>query len=193
VTAALEAGHNVKAGIHHTNHLSNHPNLLTQTCDATSLEDLRKLLQGQDAVMSLIGHVHGSDATVQSTAIAQIIRAMNELQMKRIVSLTGSGVRFPGDKISLLDRILNSSITFIDPKRIQDGIHHAELLQASSMDWTIIRVLKLTNGAGQPFSLTEYGPTKSFVSRKTVAKAALRILEQQIFVRQAPMISKADR
>ena len=110
--------------------------------------------------------------------------------LKRIVSLTGTGVRFPQDKISLIDRILNLSIALIDPKRIKDGRDHVLFLQQSNLEWTVIRVLKLQNTSPKPFSLTPYGPTKWWVSREDVAKASLQVLSDHSFIKQAPIISK---
>ena len=56
----------------------------------------------------------------------------------RLISLTGTGVRFPGDKITLIDRILNLSISIIDPKRIKDGKNHVTLLKNSDLDWYVM-------------------------------------------------------
>jgi putative NADH-flavin reductase len=190
VSAALAAGHQVTAGIHRTNSLPAHPNLTVVSCNATNPDDLRKLLAGQEVVTSFIGHVHGSRADVQSTAIQQIVAVMNEFNIRRLTSLTGTGVRFPGDVIATLDRFLNTSIRLIDPARIRDGEEHVELLKKSGLDWTIIRVLKLTNGQAHPFSLTEHGPAKVFVSRSEVALATLQVLEQHSFIQKAPTINK---
>jgi hypothetical protein len=115
---------------------------------------------------------------------------MQGLNIIRIVSLTGTGVRFPGDKITIVDRILNLSISIIDPARVKDGKNHVEVLKASNLDWTIIRVLKLQNVQPRPFKLLENGPTKWYVGRTEVAKAVLEVLEQGSFIKQAPIIGK---
>lgn len=190
VEEALNAGHSVRAGVHKTNTLASHPRLTVVECDATVKADIEKLIQGQDAVVSFIGHVKGSAAHVQTDAMKVITEAMNKQGIARIVSLTGTGVRFPGDRISIVDRILNAGIGIIDPKRIQDGKDHVSVLQQSELDWTVIRVLKLQNIIPKPFRLTLNGPTKWVVGRKEVAHAVLRVLEQESFVKEAPIISR---
>jgi putative NADH-flavin reductase len=191
VVSALAAGHHVTAGVHHITNLPSHPNLSVQVCDASKPDDVRKLLANQDAVISFIGHVRGAAPNIQSVATANLIKVMGNIKMRRIISLTGTGVRLPGDSISFMDRLLNASIGLIDPKRIHDSIQHVELLKNSELDWTLIRVLKLTNGAEQLFSLDEHGPVQWLTSRKTVAKATLQVLEQRTFIKQAPMITRA--
>lgn len=188
VEAALATGHTIHGGVRGEHYLPRHHNLSIIPCDATDKTQLRTLIEGQDAVVSLIGHVKDSPADVQTIAIQNAIDIMKELGIKRIISLTGTGVRFPEDRITLIDRILNSTISFIDPDRINDGKKHAELLAASGLDWTLIRVLKLQNTAPQPFTLREHGPTKLYVSRRDVASAILEVLEHNSFVGKAPIL-----
>jgi putative NADH-flavin reductase len=190
VKLALEAGHTVHAGTRHESHLTPHPNLTVVRCDATNTGELRRLLANQEAVTSFIGHSKGSPSDVQTVAMQNVIRNMDELGISRVVSLTGTGVRFPGDTISLIDRILNFGISVIDPARINDGKNHVERLRESGLDWTVIRVLKLQNVRPQPFTLRLHGPTKWYVSRQEVAQAVLQVLEEHSFRQQAPIIGK---
>lgn len=189
VELALRAGHTVAAGVYSTNTFSDHANLKVQTCDARNEDDVNRLIKDCDAVASFIGHVKGSPVNVQTDAMKVLVSAMNAHGITRLVSLTGTGVRFPGDKITMIDRILNLSIGLIDPARVNDGKKHVAFLQQSSLDWTIIRVLKLQNTKPKPFSLQQYGPTKLYVSRDEVAVACLQVLEQGSFIHQAPIIS----
>lgn len=191
VQAALSAGHQVHAGIHTSSSLKAVPGLSILKCDATQEDEVARLIQGQDAVVSFIGHVRGSPPDVQTKATSVIVSALSRLNQKRLVSLTGTGVRFPGDKLTLTDRLLNMSISMIDPKRVVDGKNHVEVLKNSDLDWTIIRVLKLTGGKRRQFTLLPHGPTKPLVSREEVAQAVLEVLEQHKFIRMAPIIAKA--
>lgn len=190
VHKALSAGHTIRGGILGKSFLPEHPNLTTVSCDATDPEQVKALINSCDAVVSLIGHVKGSPAHVQTQAISTILDCMKSLEITRIVSLTGTGVRFPGDKITLLDKFLNLSINIVDPNRVKDGIDHVKLLEHSDTDWTVIRVLKLQNVAEKPFTLRENGPTKPYVGRDEVASAILQVLEQNSFVQKSPIISK---
>jgi len=189
VKVALENGHNVKAGVYGKHDFEAGPNLEILETDATDPAQLQKLISGTDAVASFIGHGKKSPATVQTEAINNAIAICKKLAVDRLVSLTGTGVRFDGDKITLLDRLLNFSIGTIDPKRVSDGKSHVESLKNCDLDWTVIRVLKLTNGPIKGYKLTTNGPTTAFASRTTVARAVLEVLENDTFLKQAPMIS----
>lgn len=191
VQAAVKAGHQVRAGIHNYSTLKPLTGLTLVECDATIENDVTNLIKGQDAVVCFIGHVRGSQPNVQTNAIKVTVTTMTKLGQKRLVSLTGTGVRLPGDKITMIDRFLNLSIGIIDPERVADGINHSKVLMDSDLDWTIIRVLKLTNGKSRPYTLQHSGPTKAIVSRKEVALAVLEVIEQHSFIRQAPIICDA--
>jgi len=189
VNAALQAGHSVKAGVHGNHTFAEHPNLTVQQCDATEAGDVLQLLMGCDAVVSVIGHTKKSPANVQTAAIQTILQTMQDLNIKRIVSLTGTGVRLTADVIPFIDKVLNFAVGIVDPKRIADGKQHALLLMQSQTDWTLIRVLKLQNTAMSPFILTTNGPTKTYVSRQDVAAAILQVLQEKSFIHQAPILS----
>lgn len=190
VQIATEAGHSVRGGVRRRQGSFVHPNLEYVTCDATRTEDVTSLIRDCDAVVSLIGHVRGSSATVQSDAMHVMIAAMHAEGVNRIVSLTGTGVRKAEDRVTLIDRVMNFAIGVIDPRRISDGKMHATILRQSDLDWTILRVLKLTNGQVDSFRLTDHGPTKTFVGRGEVAEALLQIVEQHSYSKSMPMISK---
>jgi putative NADH-flavin reductase len=190
VSAALQAGHHVRAGVLNPAYAESHPNLTVVHCDATNQDELRQLLGGSQAIVSLIGHVPGSAADVQTKAIRNVVQIAQKLGIRRIVSLTGTGVRFPGDHIGFVDRVLNLAVRTVDPARINDGRQHVEVLKESGLDWTVIRVLKLQNVPAKPFTLRASGPTKWYVGREEVAQAILQVLEQQSFMRQAPIIGR---
>ena len=189
VAAALAAGHVVRAGVHSDNPFRSTPSLTVVECDATKVDDLRRLIKGTDAVVSLIGHSRGSSATVQTVAMHELVPLMEARGPKRLVSLTGTGVRCPGDKVTLLDRLLNFGLGIFDPARLRDGQQHVRVIEQSSLEWTVIRVLKLQGTEPQAFVLREHGPTKPYVSRDEVAEAILDVLEQHSFIRQAPIIT----
>jgi len=191
VDAALAAGHTVRAGVRHASRLEPNDQLDIMTCDATDENQLRDLLKGADAVASFIGHVRGSTPDVQTVATKNMISVMKKLGETRIISLTGTGVRFTGDRVTLFDKILNRSIKIIDPKRIQDGNKHVALLKQSGLDWTIIRALKLQNTKPRPFQLLEHGPSKLYCSREEVAQATLQVIEQHSFIREAPILGNS--
>lgn len=190
VNEALSRGHKVRAGVRGALPVSDNKDLTFIQCDATQSREVKTLIQGQDVVVSCIGHVKGSPDDVQTVATRIVVEVMDELSMKRFVDLTGTGARFPHDKITLIDRFLNLGVSIVDPPRIKDGIDHMKVLQASDLDWTTVRVLKLQNVPAKPYKLLEHGPTKLFVGREEAAKALLEVIEKASFVKQAPILGR---
>lgn len=191
--AALDAGHSIKAGVYRSNPFDDNPELEVVQCDATKPEDIANVINGQDAVVSLIGHGRKTKPDVQTQAIKLIIETMKKQNVSRLISLTGTGVRLEGDKITYIDRLLNYSIQHIDPSRVKDGIAHAKLLKNSDLDWTLLRVLKLGNGQPSSFSLKEHGPAKLLTPRTEVALAILETLEGRSFIKKAPVIGSGRK
>ncbi len=189
VNEAVQRGHAVRAGVFHTNSFTKSDYIDVVQCDALKLSDVEKLIEGCDAVVSLIGHVKDSPAFVQTTAIANILSAMKKHKITRVLSLTGTGVRMPGDTPSLTDRVLNTGIKIIDPERIHDGIAHSDVLRDSDADWTILRVLKLTDLPAHKYDLSPTGPARLFTSRTVAADALIQILTDRSFFHQAPVVS----
>ncbi|MDB5179440.1 MAG: putative NADH-flavin reductase [Candidatus Saccharibacteria bacterium] len=190
VKVALEAGHTVRAGTRGLSHFKDTPHLTAIPCDATNYYEVKALIKDQDVVFSCIGHVPNSLPNVQTLATKIIIRAMKEVGIKRFVTLTGTGVRQPGDHITLIDRFLNLGIEILDKQRVTDGRNHVKVLQKSDLNWTVIRVLKLQFKNNRPFTLRTHGPTLPFVSREEAARAMLDVAEKNTFIRELPIIGR---
>jgi len=190
VKAALEAGHTVRAGTRGLSTFKDTDHLTAIPCDATNYYEVKALIKDQDVVFSCIGHVPNSAGDVQTIATKTIVRAMDELGMKRFVTLTGTGARQPGDHITLLDRFLNLGVELFDKPRIADGRNHVKVLEESDLDWTVIRVLKLQFENNRPFTLRAHGPTLPFVSREEAARAMLQVAENNTFIRELPIIGR---
>jgi putative NADH-flavin reductase len=189
VAELLRNGHMVRAGVLGDHGFHEREGLDVRMCEATQYDDVGRLMTGCDAVVSMIGHVRGSRPDVQTQTTMNITRAARRTGLRRVVSLTGTGVQFPGDHVGLVDRAFNLGISFIDPNRVRDGRDHAEVLRSSGLDWTLLRVLKLTNGRPGAFVLSTNGPAKFLVPRAEVAEAVREVLEAGSFIRQAPILS----
>lgn len=193
VTALIDAGYAVRAGVHRSDTaVRKHDLVHVMQANAHDPEALTRLVRGSTAVFSALGHNRASGTDVQTAAMQHLIATASEHGVKRIVSLTGTGVRVPGDTPELLDTALNTVLGAIAPSRIQDGINHVRVLKTSNLAWTVLRVLILTNGAKQSFGLTPHGPALRLTSRKTVAQAFVRVLETNRYIAQMPIISPLD-
>lgn len=189
VQAALQSGMTVRAGVRGPHDLEEHDNMTIVACDALSRSEIENLITGSDAVVSLLGHGPGVSATVQKTATQYSLDLMKEHNIRRFVSLSGTGVRMPGDKPGILDSFGNWLISQVDPERVRDGIAHAHVMMQSDRDWTLLRVLKLTNGRHYGgIDLAANVPSEMFTPRARVAAAIVQILVNNQYIRQAPVV-----
>lgn len=196
VEQALGQGHEVAAFVYDAE-LERVDESLTQIVgDVTRLGDVRRAVGGSDAVISVLGHSPKTlkrNPSMHQDGIANIITAMNEFSVKRLISLTGSGVRCAGDRPGLLDRVLNFGLSMVAARMIADGRAHAELIRQSELDWTIVRALKLMNGpkTGLYAVNDSVQPRmKSTVNRADVADFILHNLQEYTYINKMPVIYK---
>ena len=169
---ALDAGHRVTAFVldEHTMETFTHKNLTIQEGDATSPTDVEAAIPGHDAVISVLGHNRQTTVEMQSSAMRVITKAMQAHHIDRIVSLTGVGVFTVDDVPTILDRFFVSALMFLQPKRIQDGIKHVEVLKSSDRDWVVLRTPKHRNASS----------TSNYQMRPTIAKNSFTVRRPNI-------------
>lgn len=160
--------------------------------DVKDEERVEEALKGCNAVISTLGHIKGSDPRMQAKGMKNILRGMYSTGIKRILSLTGTGVRVSGDRPSLIDRFLNFFVAKVDPDRVNDGIEHFEVLNSSNALWTVVRVLKLGKSDKEvsDYELTEGGPAELVTSRKKVAKILVDLVDREEWFKKLPVVSK---
>ena len=106
----LEQNYQVTAVINHHNPFSDQPNLKIVTCDAVNKDQVEKVITNPKAIIvSVIGHTKLSDKDSQTLAITNISEISLKINLKRIITLTGNGVRIMEDRLSLIDLIMNFS------------------------------------------------------------------------------------
>jgi putative NADH-flavin reductase len=69
-----------------------HPNLTVLRGDVLHYEDVRRTVEGTDAVISVIGPTKDSPPLMQTNGTRNIVKAMEQRGIRRIISMTGGGV-----------------------------------------------------------------------------------------------------
>lgn len=142
---ALQRGHRVRALVRRPDQFSvQHPNLTVVPGDVLSAESVARVVAGADAAVSVFGHVKGSPPRVQTEGTRHIVAAMRAHGVRRLVSLSGGGLPFEKDRPKLADKLIRLIMKVAVPNVLQDAIEHAQVLQASGLDWTIVRGPRLT-------------------------------------------------
>jgi putative NADH-flavin reductase len=152
-----------------------------------------RVIDGADAVISAVGGTQPGNLAVLHQGTASIVAAMRRYDVRRLVVIQGFHLPFPGDPhnggaaaMRLLLRMWNRHLS-------ADTYRMAEVLRQSDLDWTMIRMPRLTAGppgGGYRTGLLSLGPWSS-VTTGQVAHFTLTCLATGGFVREAPMIAKA--
>lgn len=149
VKAGLAAGHTVKAFARSA------PGIPLQDAklqkirgDALSLSDTAGALQGVDAVIQSLGVATAKDLIFGTTLFSQatrvLVEAMQAAGVKRLIAVTGAGAGNSRGRINPLYDYLMFPVLL---QRVYSDKDIAEdIIQKSSLDWTIVRPGMLTNG-----------------------------------------------
>jgi putative NADH-flavin reductase len=192
VAEALSRGYRVKAFVHSGSQFKDDPKLEIIKGDIYNKSDVAKAVEGAGAVISALGSWGTPKKDILTAGMKNIIPAMQQNKIKRIVSLTGSDASSPADTENLLHRVSHLALSIVAPKILKDGENHIGLLNQSGLDWTVVRS-PVMNGKGNAarFELTSNRPKPwATVNRKSVVLAMVDLVEFCQHSQQAPYISR---
>ncbi len=192
VRQALKAGHDVVGLVRNPAKMSiQHPHLTLVQGDVLNESDVEKVVQGADAVISVLGQEKGSPANLQTAGIHNIIVAMKKYGVSRLVSLTGAGVDAPQDQPKLINHIIKFALKTMAAQVLKDGAQHVEEIRASGLDWVVVRGPMLNEGPHTgKYRVGWVGVnTGARISREDVADFLLKQVTDTRYLQQMPMIS----
>ena len=188
------AGHDVRALVRSPGALSGDDPRITVTAgDARDPAATRRMVDGADAVVSAIGGTRAGNLAVLRDGTAVILGAMQRAGVRRLIVIQGFHLPFPGDPGNLGSAAMRVMLRLWNRYLSADSYQMAEALRGSDLDWTLIRMPRLTGGpAGADYRTGQLalGPW-STVTTGQVAHFSLTCLDTGGFVRQAPMIATA--
>lgn len=192
VALCLKRGYDVVAVVHHRNPYKidgKNGAVIVAEADIHDRAAVTKAVQGSDAVISALGSWNTPKKDVLATAIKFIIPAMHSAGITRIISLTGSGGVWKGDKIRAIDKINHGILKLIAPRILRDGEQHIALLADSDLDWTVIRSPVMNNSVYRGYKLVNtLSVMPAMIARSAVATCMVDQLETNDFVGLAPVI-----
>jgi len=158
--------------------------------DGRNLEDIRRAVRGQDAVISIVAPEGRGPTTVVSDVARAELTAMGEAGVRRIVTVSVSAIegRRPWILINLVRWILR--------KPYADFARMERLVASSGLDWTIVRPPYLSNGrtTGRVRSQAgrkdlAHGPYH--ISRGDLAATLLNLAEDSQHLGEVLLVSEA--
>ncbi|MBD3316865.1 MAG: NAD(P)H-binding protein [Chitinivibrionales bacterium] len=192
VEQALAGGDRVKAFVRTPSKLKiTHDNLEIVQGDILDAAAVEKAVEGTDAVLCVIGHTKNSPDDLQTHAMRAVTDAMKKHNVKRLVDLTGAGVRDTEDQPKLFDRLIVFALSILSPKVLEDGKGHVAVIRDSGLEWTVVRAPMLQDGAHTgKYRVGYVGKNSgSKISRADVADFMLKEARERNYIGKLPMIS----
>ena len=192
---ALAAGHTVRA-------LARRPEALAEAAaarltviagDVLDADAVRETVRGADVVVSVFGQVKGSPPTVQTDGTQNIVDAMAEQGIRRIISLSGGGLAAEQhDRPKTPDKIIKWLLQRIAPQVLADAEGHLLVLRASGLDFTVVRGPRLTDApATGSYRVGWVGVNASTqIARADLAMFILTQLDDRQFIGELPFASR---
>ncbi len=196
VHKALEKGYAVKALVRHADRLNvNNERLTKIEGDILAPEDVDKTIAETDAVINLSGHVKDSPPDLQTKSIQYIMDSMKKRNIKRLVQLSGAGVRDEEkDKPKLIDKLVVFVMKNLAGKQtrniLEDGVRMVELIRNSGLEWTVVRAPRLTQEpAKASFHVGYVGQHKGItLTRENLADFILQVYENNSHIHDMPVV-----
>jgi putative NADH-flavin reductase len=167
-------------------------NLAVFTGNVTDADAVQRAMKDQDAVISTLGvsrKLQPDPGVVRG--VSYILEAMAARGVTRLIYQSFVGVRESRRYSGLFTRLLGARLL-----RHEIADHEAKeaLIRATSLDWTIVRPAKLTNGGrtGQ-YRSGEGIPARSLfprIARADVADFLVGQITDRTFIRKSPSVMR---
>jgi len=202
---AVEAAQSVTAVVRNANGLSKTVRTFTVDLSNADPMTLQTAIKGADAVLSGLGARSAADAGVAARGTRAIILAMKAVGVNRIVVVSAAPIgtvsspgrpnpptHDPGDGF-FMRHLLAPLVKAAFRRHYADLARMEDVLRESSVDWTIVRPPRLTDGPRRRHYRFAFGQNLRrglSISRADVADFMLRAVDDPKTIRQ--VIGVAD-
>ena len=192
VQQALGAGHHVVAFARTPSKLGiEHEHLDMVQGDVQDAEQVANAIAGTEAVLSVLGPTSNEPAYEVSRGMVNILAAMEKHGVRRLIQTVGAGVGDSRDEPGLFDRMIKVLLKLASRHVFEDMVRVNDIIRASDLDWTLVRVPMLTDEP--PAGDVKVGylgkGVGSRISRADIAAFMLKQADSDTYLRQAPVIS----
>jgi putative NADH-flavin reductase len=194
VEHALKAGHEVVALVRTPSKMTvKHDRLHLIQGDVMNHADVEKAITGVDAVVSALAPTKGAPKDLFTKAFNNIIAAMKKQGIRRLVTMSGAGVRYPQDKPKFMDKFIVGIMKVVAKDVLADSENYNRLVQNSGLDWTVVRGPMLTNDPYTGNYRAGYlgGDSKVRVARADIAEFVVKQLNTSEWMHKAPVVTGA--
>lgn len=192
VKQALADGHEVTVYVRNAAKLQiTHDRLKVVQGTMAELDKISGAIAGSEAVLSALGPTSNTPARPLTEGMQNIITAMKQQNMQRLIVSTGAGVADPSDKPQLIGRLFGLALRLFARHVLADSQGMVAAIRNSDRAWTLARAPRLNDkpASGQiKVGYAGQGPGTQ-LSRADFARFMLDQLQTEQWVRKAPMLS----
>jgi putative NADH-flavin reductase len=192
VSQALEVGHAVTAftrSPEKIDHASDRLKIVTG--DIRDTEKVAEAVRGTQAVISTLAPSSNKETLVVSQGTSNIIAAMQQHGIRRLLITAGAGIGDPNDAPDLISKLMNLLLKALSRNVYEDMVETVRLVRTSGLDWTIVRAPMLTDdpmtGKVEPAWVGKGLGMR--LTRGDLAAFLMAQLEDDTYLRQAPALS----
>lgn len=194
VEQTLAEGHEVVVYARTPAKLPDHERLSLIVGQLGDAEAIAAAITGTDAVLSLLGpSTKRSDSPPLLEGYRSIIAAMREKGPRRLVAIGTPSMTDVADRRDWkIDPLVFMMRTF-QPTAYKTIVSTGQMVRESELDWTIVRVPFLSNGARTDnLNVRNVGqPGRLQLSRANAAAFILQQAMDTTYIRKAPLVSDA--
>ena len=150
-----------------------------------------RVVAGADAVISLLHPAARPAPLAVSQSTANIIAAMETHGVRRLLAIIDSDVTDPQDQLTWRDRLAIGAKRLVASDLLADAWATAAQVQASDLDWTLVRVPRLIDDLNQNPARAGMRDKRSgrTLERSALAEFLLRQLDRDDYLHQAPLLT----
>ncbi len=179
VEELLRAGHEVTAFARNPDKLpAINPKLTLRAGDALKAEDVSGAVAGHDAVVITLGAGMSRKSVVRSSGTLNVIRAMQTHGVKRLICQSTLGVRESWSNLNFWwKRVMFGAL--LAPV-FRDHELQEQLVEASGLDWTIVRPAAFTDAETRRQVIEDLPVTARGLDLKISRAELARFLARQV-------------
>ena len=192
VEQAIEQGHKITAFVRNPAKLDiKHTNLKVVRGDVMDITSVEQAVQGQDAVVCVLGAGRKTTGTIRSDGTQYIIQAMEKAGIRRFICQSTLGAGDSWENLNFLWKYI--MFGFLLRQVFADHEKQEKYVKQSSLDWTIIRPGAFVDGERtgnyrHGFPGTDK-TSKLKISRADVADFILEQLKDNSYIHKTPGVS----
>ena len=192
VEQALAQDHSLTGLVREPSRLATrHERLKVVQGDIRQAEKVSQAVAGAEAVISVLGPSSNKPELAVSQGMDNILAAMRQHGVRRLLQTIGAGVRDPRDRPTPIHLFFGALVRLLSANAFTDMAQVSEKVRGSGLEWTVVRVPMLTEDAATGRLRVGYvgkdiGPR---LARADLAAFLLRQLDDPQYIAQAPAIS----